>query len=155
MPVVLTKTKAIEAGRWCFGCVCMLWQRWGFSFLPVMAGGSFSPVILVLGILGGVLLGQHLYRNYYQKAPQLVQTTYRDWVWLFFWAIITHPLLDSCTVFGTQLFQPFSDYRVGFNIISVADPIYSIPFFAVCDFGRLAIAPSSPAPLVQLGRYHH
>lgn len=100
----------------------------GFSFLPVMAGGSFSPVILALGVLGGGVLGRHLYHHYYLKDPDPVETTYRDWVLLFFWAIITHPLLDSCTVFGTQLFQPFSDYRVGFNIISVADPIYSIPF---------------------------
>lgn len=52
----------------------------------------------------------------------------RDWAWLFFWSIITHPLLDCCTTYGTQLFQPFWDYRVAFNNISVVDPLYTLPF---------------------------
>jgi len=41
---------------------------------------------------------------------------------------MTHILLDSCTTFGTQLFAPFSNYRVAFNNIAVADPFYTIPF---------------------------
>lgn len=100
----------------------------GLSFLPVMAGGSFSPVMLVLGIASGFLLGRHLHKHYYEKDPQPIHTSYFNWVWLFFLTIVTHPLLDSCTTFGTQLFQPFSDYRVAFNIVSVADPIYTVPF---------------------------
>ncbi|MGB1043436.1 MAG: metal-dependent hydrolase, partial [Tenacibaculum sp.] len=35
---------------------------------------------------------------------------------------------DSFTPYGTQLFAPFTDYRVAFNNISVADPLYTIPF---------------------------
>lgn len=53
---------------------------------------------------------------------------WKSWSWLLFWAIFTHPLLDACTTFGTQLFQPFWDYRVAFNNISVADPFYTLPF---------------------------
>lgn len=52
----------------------------------------------------------------------------KSWMWLFFWAIFTHPLLDCCTTYGTQFFQPFFDYRVAFNNISVADPTYTLPF---------------------------
>ena len=100
----------------------------GLPFLPTMAGGAFSPVLLGVSILGGVILGRHLWKSYYKKEPDNIETTYANWFWLFFWAILTHPLLDSCTTFGTQLFLPFSDYRVGFNIVSVADPIYTIPF---------------------------
>ena len=51
-----------------------------------------------------------------------------EWMHLVFWAFLTHPLLDSCTVYGTQLFQPFSNYRVAWNNISVADPAYTLPF---------------------------
>ncbi len=52
------------------------------------------------------------------------------WAWahLFFWATITHPLLDACTTYGTQLLSPFSDLRVAWNAISVADPLYTAPF---------------------------
>lgn len=52
----------------------------------------------------------------------------KEWTSLFFWAIFTHPLLDCCTTYGTQFFQPFLDYRVAFNNISVADPAYTLPF---------------------------
>ena len=39
----------------------------------------------------------------------------------------THGLLDSCTTYGTQLFWPFSDYRVAWNNISVVDPLFTLP----------------------------
>lgn len=71
-------------------------------------------------------LGWLVHRLYRKRRPG--ETSYRDWVMLFFWAIFTHPLLDSCTTYGTQLFQPFWDYRVAFNNISVVDPIYTLPF---------------------------
>ncbi|MBT8311028.1 MAG: metal-dependent hydrolase, partial [Flavobacteriaceae bacterium] len=37
-------------------------------------------------------------------------------------------ILDSFTPYGTQLFTPFSNYRVAINNISVADPFYTVPF---------------------------
>ena len=39
----------------------------------------------------------------------------------------SHGLLDSCTSYGTQLFWPFSDYRVAWNTISIIDPLFTIP----------------------------
>jgi inner membrane protein len=55
--------------------------------------------------------------------------SFEKWTCLFFAAIVTHPLLDCFTNYGTQLFQPYSDYRVSFNSISIIDPIYTIPFY--------------------------
>ena len=40
-------------------------------------------------------------------------------------AYLTHPLLDAATTYGTQLFWPFSNYRVGLDIISIIDPIFT------------------------------
>ena len=42
-------------------------------------------------------------------------------------AYCTHGLLDACTTYGTQLLQPFSDYRVAWNNISVVDPLFTVP----------------------------
>lgn len=39
----------------------------------------------------------------------------------------THGLLDACTSYGTQLFWPFSDYRVALDIISIIDPLFTVP----------------------------
>lgn len=51
----------------------------------------------------------------------------KDWFWLFFWAFVTHPILDAQTTWGTQLFWPF-DVRLAFKNIFVIDPLYTIPF---------------------------
>jgi inner membrane protein len=53
------------------------------------------------------------------------------WTKLFFWSIITHPLLDSFTAFGTQLFQPFTSFPVSFRSISIIDPLYTVPFYVL------------------------
>lgn len=39
----------------------------------------------------------------------------------------THGFLDACTSYGTQLFWPFTDYRVAWNNVSVVDPLFTVP----------------------------
>jgi inner membrane protein len=51
---------------------------------------------------------------------------FKRW-WLAIWlALITHPLLDAMTVYGTQLLLPFSDYPFGVGSIFIIDPIYTV-----------------------------
>jgi inner membrane protein len=52
---------------------------------------------------------------------------FKSWSWLFFWAFVTHPILDAHTTWGTQLFWPF-DARLAFKTIFVIDPLYTVPF---------------------------
>jgi len=66
-----------------------------------------------------------LVAKWYQKSD----TTYKEWFWLFFLGLLTHPILDAFTTYGTQLFLPFSDYRVGINNLFIVDPFYTVPFF--------------------------
>ncbi len=68
------------------------------------------------------------YRNYLTTEKSINNVDFNTWYLLFFLAIFTHPILDSCTVYGTQLFWPFSNMRVAWNIVSVADPAYTVPF---------------------------
>jgi inner membrane protein len=57
-------------------------------------------------------------------------TLFRRW-WLALWLVlITHPLLDAMTVYGTQLLQPFSDYPFGVGSIFIIDPLYTVPLIA-------------------------
>lgn len=39
----------------------------------------------------------------------------------------THGLLDACTSYGTQLFWPFSNERFAWNIVSIIDPLFTLP----------------------------
>jgi inner membrane protein len=53
--------------------------------------------------------------------------SFREW-WLLAWAaLVTHPLLDAFTVYGTQLLLPFSDYPVGVGSVFIIDPLYTVP----------------------------
>jgi inner membrane protein len=53
--------------------------------------------------------------------------TAKEWSWLFWWALVTHPLLDCHTTWGTQLFWPFP-WKIAYNNIFVVDPAYTVPF---------------------------
>lgn len=39
----------------------------------------------------------------------------------------THGLLDSCTSYGTQLLWPFADTRFSIDVVSVVDPLFTLP----------------------------
>ena len=82
---------------------------------------------ILFAILGSFFFGWITYRLY-NTGKRTNSTNLKGWITLFFWAIFTHPLLDCFTPYGTQLFAPFSNYRVAFNNISVVDPLYTLPF---------------------------
>lgn len=53
---------------------------------------------------------------------------------LLLWGLLgcaTHGLLDGCTSYGTQLLWPFTDHRFAWDIISVVDPIFTLPLLAL------------------------
>lgn len=41
--------------------------------------------------------------------------------------LITHIILDCFTTYGTQIFLPFTDWRVSFDSIAIIDPFYTSP----------------------------
>jgi inner membrane protein len=52
---------------------------------------------------------------------------WRRW-WLALWlALVTHPLLDVMTIYGTQLALPFSDHPYGLGSVFVIDLLYTVP----------------------------
>ncbi|MEM9847068.1 MAG: metal-dependent hydrolase [Bacteroidota bacterium] len=100
----------------------------GAFVLPIPMGDVLPIAAMVSASILFFLLAAFCYRSI-RKLPALDNNpSWKAWASLFFWSIFTHPLLDACTAYGTQLFQPISDFRVGLNNISVADPIYTVPF---------------------------
>lgn len=49
------------------------------------------------------------------------------WWWALWLALITHALLDACTVYGTRLALPFSDHAFGSGSLFIIDPLYTLP----------------------------
>ena len=73
---------------------------------------------IVAPILG--IIAKKIYSN-------LEDVSQFDWNKMFFLALLTHPLLDAQTTWGTQLFWPFQ-WRVAIENIFIIDPIYTLPF---------------------------
>ena len=105
----------------------LLSLTWGINYLFLDEGSIRWWLLLLTGSIALYLMWR-LYKFYLRKDLEVVNVTFKEWYWLFFLAFSTHWLLDSFTAFGTQLFIPFSNYRVGFNNIAVADPAYTLPF---------------------------
>ncbi|WP_179335212.1 metal-dependent hydrolase [Winogradskyella costae] len=87
------------------------------SALAIHRGFTHSILFSVLfaPILGWLVSRYESYKDF------------KGWSWLFFWALITHPMLDAHTTWGTQFFWPL-DLRLAFKTIFVIDPLYTLPF---------------------------
>jgi len=47
----------------------------------------------------------------------------------------THGLLDACTSYGTHLLWPFALDRVSWNLVSIIDPLFSLPLLVLTVWG--------------------
>lgn len=86
---------------------------------------QFTHSLLFIPV-GGLLCAAFCYFFWGRKHA----TPFRLW-WL--WCTLgyaTHGLLDGCTSYGTQLFWPFSNQRISWNVISVIDPLFTLPLLA-------------------------
>lgn len=82
----------------------------GFSHSFVFAA-LFAP-------LAGVLL----HRFHRERGGDV-----RAWSWMVWWVICTHILIDLMTVYGTQIFWPFTNHPYGLDSVFIVDPLYTIP----------------------------
>ena len=59
----------------------------------------------------------------------------RAWLMGILLALVTHPLLDAMTVYGTQLFWPLPASPVMGSSVFIIDPLYTLPLLAGCVGG--------------------
>lgn len=70
-----------------------------------------------------------------------------NWGLLFFAAIVSHLLLDSLTCYGMGWLEPFSNHRISFNTIFVADPFYTLPLL-LCVSIAITAKNNSPQRII-------
>ncbi len=59
-------------------------------------------------------------------------------IWLFCaLGYATHGVLDTATSYGTMLFWPFSETRYSWSIVSVIDPLFTLPVLAMVITGAI------------------
>ena len=77
--------------------------------------------------IGGFLCSLLLY-------PLLGKLWQLSYLQTLVWSIVgfaTHGLLDGCTTYGTKLLWPLSDERYALDIISITDPMFTLPLLAL------------------------
>lgn len=86
--------------------------------LSLLVHRQFTHALIFIP-LGG-LLATVLYRFLCRGRPPFRESLFACLV-----AYTSHPLLDACTAYGTQLYWPFSSARVAWDILPIIDPIFS------------------------------
>lgn len=56
-----------------------------------------------------------------------VKESPKHWMFAIILALVTHPLLDAHTVYGTQLFWPIPSPPVMWSTLFIIDPLYTLP----------------------------
>jgi inner membrane protein len=98
---------------------------------------SFSHSLLVLALLTPLVVW--LIRRVH---PQ--EARYRTgWFALVYLAFATHALLDSCTIYGTQIFWPLDATPMTWGSVFIIDPAFTLPLI----IGLIAVAVTRRNPM--------
>ncbi|MCM2129849.1 metal-dependent hydrolase [Larsenimonas rhizosphaerae] len=82
---------------------------------------GFSHSLLVLTVLAALMtLGLSRWRRTRHIPAHL-------WWWFCFLPLITHPLLDALTAYGTRLFWPLNSPPIALDTLFIIDPLYTLP----------------------------
>jgi inner membrane protein len=73
------------------------------------------------------------------------------WFWAIQLALVTHPLLDAFTVYGTQLFWPLGGSPVMWSSLFIIDPAYTLPLLVAVVWAWVAPARASSQRALVLG----
>jgi inner membrane protein len=97
---------------------------------------SFSHSLLVLALLTPLLAWL------IRKAHPRDAHHRAGWLALVYLAFATHVLLDSCTIYGTQIFWPLDTTPMTWGSLFIIDPAYTLPL--IIGLAAVALARRNP-----------
>ena len=96
---------------------------------------SFSHSLFVLPLLGTLIWW--LFRRF---GHGRVAAAPGRWWWAIVLALVTHPLLDAFTVYGTQLWWPLMPPPAMWSSVFIIDPLYTVWLLLACAVAWFARA---------------
>jgi inner membrane protein len=96
---------------------------------------SFSHSLFVLPLVGWLIWW--LFRRF---GNGRVAESPTRWFWAIQLALVTHPLLDAFTVYGTQLLWPLPMQPVMWSSVFIIDPGYTVWLLVACVIAWVAAA---------------
>ena len=89
---------------------------------------SFSHSLLVLPFVGWLV-----WWLFKRRGGRVADSPTR-WFWAMQAALLTHPLLDAFTVYGTQLWWPLPVQPTSWSTVFIIDPGYTLWLLLACGF---------------------
>ena len=80
--------------------------------------------------------------------------SFQRWCVMIYLTLSSHALLDTCTVYGTQLFWPVTEFPFSFDNLFIIDPLYTLPLLVGIGFAcnsRLRVVTRQRVNLLGLG----
>lgn len=103
---------------------------------------SFSHSLFLLSLLAPALWWAC------RRFDPAIRAAPGRWLWAFWLALVTHPLLDAMTIYGTQLLWPLDPTPYGIGSVFIIDPLYTLPLLlAMAWTWRRPLAPGTGAAL--------
>ncbi|MDA1307483.1 MAG: metal-dependent hydrolase, partial [Acidobacteria bacterium] len=102
------------------------------SLMTMHRGVSHSLLVLPL-------VGWGLWWLLRRRGGRVADSPVR-WFWAIQLALVTHPLLDAFTAYGTQLLWPLSTPPVMWSSVFIIDPLYTLWVLVACVVAWLAQA---------------
>ncbi len=100
---------------------------------------------LLFAPVAGALLGWLIWRSERKSQATDDGERLRAWVWLSILVLMTHPLIDLFTSYGTQLLWPLTNTRFAIDALPIIDPIYSAVLAIALVVGSMARVKGSRA----------
>lgn len=69
---------------------------------------------------------------FFRRRGGRVAEAPRAWFWAILLALVTHPLLDGFTVYGTQLWWPLPLQPTMWSTVFIIDPLYTVWLLVAC-----------------------
>jgi len=111
--------------------------RYADPLTGMISHRGFSHSVFVLSALAWVLTALAAPRLC-KATPNAPQPPGRLRLFMAIWlALITHPLLDAFTAYGTQLFWPFKPVPTSWASIFIIDPFFTLPLLIAVLWGLL------------------
>ena len=69
---------------------------------------------------------------FFRRRGGRVAQAPRRWFWVIMLTVLSHPLLDAFTVYGTQLLWPLPMRPLMWSSLFIIDPLFALPWFIAC-----------------------